>query len=129
MGACEEGSPFVQGMRAERLAKVLREGLFLERLLLSRWLVRRAVAATLKVFLEILAFDLDGAPQLYAGYLPALYPPVGPTPTHAQRIADLWDREEHWASGVLTLRSFAREGPFKLKEYLIELFEGLAVGF
>jgi hypothetical protein len=35
-------------------------------------IARRTVAAALEVFLEVLAFDLNGSLQLYAGHLNAL---------------------------------------------------------
>ncbi len=55
---------------------------------------RRLVALILQVPLEVLTPYLYVAPELYRGYLPALYAPVDPALAHPKLLADLRDREE-----------------------------------
>jgi hypothetical protein len=86
----------------------------------------RLVALSFQVPLEVLAPDLYVAPELDAGYLPALYAPVDPALAHPKLPADVRDREEIEAFsspfsimvGLGTLRPL-----FSPTEDLLELYK------
>ena len=90
------------------------------------------VALSFQVRFEVLAPDLYVAPELDAGYLPALYAPIDPALAHPQLFSNIIDREEVQAPlsrlGFLfvLLRSLppllVAEGFFELCERELQVF-------
>ena len=86
----------------------------------------RLVALSFQVPLEVLAPDLYVAPELDAGYLPALYAPVDPALAHPKLPADVRDREQIEAPFcplLLGLGAFLPPLFLLATEGLLELYE------
>ena len=93
---------------------------------MSFWLVASALQVLFQVFLPY----LYRASQLHGGYLPALYPAVGPALAHPQGPADLVHGEELGDSairGALRGLLFCGEGLPVLKQSSLKLSQGFAV--
>jgi hypothetical protein len=121
----------VRRIRRSRIGGLLRAYLT-EPLIGSRFGSSRVVALGLEVALKVIAPDLYVAPELYGGYLPALYTLVDPRFAHPQLLADIRDREEFRASSCLSsswlalgaLRPLlsAYEGLFEPSKGVLQLF-------